>query len=459
MRKIVTIAATGLLAFGLGSGSATAQEAASLDELLDMVKQGQAREARENEQRLAEFRRRQSEQQALLNQARNERASLEQRGEQLEALFEENNRKLATAAAELDERLGSLKELFGVLQQVAGDTQSVFQNSLISAQYPNREEFLVELGQTMASSTRLASIEDIERLWFELQRQMTESGKVAKFERSVILADGAESTIPVVRVGTFNIVGDGFYLNYTSETGNVVELQRQPDQARYTESTAALFDAESGQVTFGLDPTRGGILAQLVDRPTLAERVDQGGVVGYSIIGLGLLGLLIALVSLFSLVIADRKVTAQLKADKPNSNNPLGRVLGAYEDNKSVDTETLELKLSEAVLKEVPKLSRGLLFVKVISVVAPLAGLLGTVTGMIQTFQVITLYGAGDPKLMAGGISQALVTTVLGLVVAIPMVLLHTFLQGRSKRILNILQEQSAGIIAEHSEAEHKSAG
>ena len=459
MKKIVTIAATGVLAFGLGSTGAVAQEAASLDELLDMVKQGQAREARENEQRLAEFRRRQAEQQALLNQARNERASLEQRGEQLEALFEENNRKLATAAAELDERLGSLKELFGVLQQVAGDTQSVFQNSLISAQYPDREAFLVELGATMASTTRLASIEDIERLWFEMQRQMTESGKVVTFERSVIRANGEETTIPVVRVGAFNLVGDGYYLNYTAETGNVVELQRQPEQARYTDSTAALFDAEQGPVTFGLDPTRGGILAQLVDRPTLRERVDQGGVVGYSIIGLGLLGLLIALVSLFSLVIADRKVSSQLKSDKPNSNNPLGRVLGAYEDNKNVDTETLELKLSEAVLKEAPKLSRGLLFVKVISVVAPLAGLLGTVTGMIKTFQVITLYGAGDPKLMAGGISQALVTTVLGLVVAIPMVLLHTFLQGRSKRILNILQEQSAGIIAEHSEAENKSAG
>jgi biopolymer transport protein ExbB len=453
MKKIVTIAASGLLAFGLGSGSAVAQEAASLDELLDMVKQGQAREARENEQRLAEFRRRQAEQQTLLNQARNERASLEQRGEQLEALFEENNRKLATAAAELDERLGSLKELFGVLQQVAGDTQSVFQNSLISAQYPDREAFLVELGATMASTTRLASIEDIERLWFEMQRQMTESGKVAKFERSVIRANGEETTIPIVRVGAFNLAGDGFYLNYTAETGNVVELQRQPEQARYTDSTAALFNAGQGPVTFGLDPTRGGILAQLVDRPTLRERVDQGGVVGYSIIGLGLLGLLIALVSLFSLVIADRKVSSQLKTDKPNSNNPLGRVLGAYEDNKNVDTETLELKLSEAVLKEAPKLSRGLLFVKVISVVAPLAGLLGTVTGMIKTFQVITLYGAGDPKLMAGGISQALVTTWLGLTTAVPLLLLHSFANGAAKAVQQVLEEQSAGLIARQAES------
>jgi biopolymer transport protein ExbB len=84
--------------------------------------------------------------------------------------------------------------------------------------------------------------------------------------------------------------------------------------------------------------------------------------------------------------------------------------------------------------------------------VAPLMGLLGTVTGMIQTFQVITLYGAGDPKMMAGGISQALITTVLGLVVAIPMVLIHTLVGGQSRKIINIINSQSAGIVAQHSE-------
>jgi biopolymer transport protein ExbB len=148
-----------------------------------------------------------------------------------------------------------------------------------------------------------------------------------------------------------------------------------------------------------------------------------------------------------------RKVAAQLKRDSATTDNPLGRVLAAYESNANADTETIELKLSEAALKEMPGLTKGLLFIKVISVVAPLMGLLGTVTGMIQTFQVITLYGAGDPKLMAGGISQALVTTVLGLTVAIPTVLLHTLVSGRSKRILQVLQEQSAGIIAKHAES------
>ena len=212
-------------------------------------------------------------------------------------------------------------------------------------------------------------------------------------------------------------------------------------------------------VRFGLDPTLGGVLNSLVGRPNLVERIQQGALVGYLIIALGIIGLLISLERLVTLTLASRKVTAQLaNIDTPNDDNPLGRVLKAGAENKDVDTETLELKLGEAIFKETPKLNRALLFIQIISVVAPLMGLLGTVTGMIKTFQAITLYGTGDPKLMAGGISQALVTTVLGLSVAIPMVLLHTVVSGRSRRIVQILQEQSTGIVAEHSEAQQKAA-
>jgi biopolymer transport protein ExbB len=208
-------------------------------------------------------------------------------------------------------------------------------------------------------------------------------------------------------------------------------------------------------VEFGVDVTRGGILALLVESPTIRDRIEQGGIVGYCIIALGIIGLIIAILRWFALSTADRKVSAQLKRETASTDNPLGRVLAAYESNRGADTETVELKLSEAALKEMPALTKGLLFIKVTSAVAPLMGLLGTVTGMIKTFQVITLYGAGDPKMMAGGISQALMTTVLGLVVAIPMVLLHTVVSGKSRKIVNILQSQSAGLVAQHSERTH----
>ena len=449
MKRITMIVVTGLLSFA----AVEAQEvASSMTELLQQIESGQARDSQEARQREAEFSKRKNEQQSLLNKAIAERKRQEGRSERLEQLFENNQVKIISARATLDERLGDLKELFGVLQTVSGDTQTRFKDSLTNVEYPNRADFLVELGSKMAAASELASIADIEKLWYELQREVTESGKIVRFNQNITTADGEIINVEVVRVGVFNIVFEDGYLQYDSSTGNVNELQRQPEQSRSTNSTEDMLNETSGTVTFGLDVTRGGILSLLVESPTIGERINQGGIVGYCIIGLGFIGLLIAIWRWIFLSRDARRVKTQLKSDSANTDNPLGRVLAAYESNRGADTETVELKLSEAALKEMPSLTKGLLFIKVISVVAPLMGLLGTVTGMIKTFQVITLYGAGDPKMMAGGISQALMTTVLGLVVAIPMVLIHTLVSGQSRKIINILHSQSAGIIAEHSE-------
>jgi len=413
-----------------------------------MVEQGRVSEAREHREREQRFNTAKSEQQRLLQQARQQKQQMERRGSELERAFDRNETRAVEKKATLDSRLGSLKEMFGVLQQVAGDTRGLFDSSLIRVQYPERSEFLTELAETLGSSSKLASIDQIERLWFELQREMTESGKVVRFNTTVITADGENVEQEVVRVGAFNIVSDGKYLQFTAQTGNLSELPRQP-QGRFVKTTKELFEAQSESTAFGIDPSRGQILGLLVDVPNLRERIDQGGLIGYLIIALGILALLIALERVIVLGIAGRKVQSQLKSEKANSNNPLGRVLIATEKFRGADLETLDLKMGEAILQEVPKLTRALLFLKIIAVVAPLMGLLGTVTGMINTFQAITLYGTGDPKLMAGGISQALVTTVLGLSVAIPTVLLHTLVSGRSKRIIHVLEEQSAGIIAD----------
>jgi len=451
MKRITIIMAAGLFSLGLGTASAQ-QDAASMAELLNLIEQGQARDSQEARQRESQFTQQRNQQQQLLNRARAERTRQENESARLENLFEDNQTRIVTARAALDERLGALKELFGVLQTVSGDTQARFNNSLTNIHFPDREQFLVALGSKMAGANTLASIEDIEKLWFELQREISESGKVVRFTDMVTLANGDQQEIEIVRVGTFNLAFDGGYLTYSPTTGAINELQRQPEQGRFTGSAGDMIDADSGVVTFGLDVTKGGILALLVESPTIKDRINQGGIVGYCIIGLGIIGLLIAIWRFIGLSTDSRKVSAQLKRDTASTDNPLGRVLAAYQSNQNADTETIELKLSEAALKEMPGLTKGLLFIKVISVVAPLMGLLGTVTGMIKTFQVITLYGAGDPKMMAGGISQALMTTVLGLVVAIPMVLLHTVVSGQSRKVINVLQSQSAGLVAQHSE-------
>ncbi|MBT0585286.1 MotA/TolQ/ExbB proton channel family protein [Alteromonas oceanisediminis] len=434
------------------AGHVAAQDRAlDLDALLKQLEEGKFAQAQQNTQREQEFIQKRAEQDQMLRNTEQLRDQTLQTSERLETTFEENEVKLANLNETLNNRLGSLKELFGVLQQVAGDTKNKFYNSVISAQIPGRSEFLDEMAQSMGSSSKLASIEEIERVWFEIQREMTESGKVTSFTTDVVEAGGQKVNKEVVRVGPFALVADGMYLDYNNATGTVSELVRQPAD-RYNDSAAELQASNGEIVQFGVDPTGGSILGLLVQAPNLKERVEQGGLVGYIILIVGAIGLLLSLERLITLTLIKSKVNRQLKSDTFKDDNPLGRVMQVKDKYPEADTEALELHLTEAILGEVPKLGRNLTIIKIISVVAPLMGLLGTVTGMINTFQAITLFGTGDPKLMAGGISTALVTTVLGLVVAIPTTLLYAMLNTRSKNIVYILQEQASGVIAERAE-------
>jgi biopolymer transport protein ExbB len=398
-----------------------------------------------------EFQRNRGQQQQALNNARAEQTREEQRSQTLERRFEVNDTEIIELERALQERLGDLKELFGVLQQGAGDARGNFEASVTQVQFPDRSDWLTAFAQKMGSTTRMPTMAEIERLWFELQREMTESGKVIRFNTTVINADGVEEQRDVTRVGLFNVVSDGKYLEYVPETSRLVELQRQP-QSRYTSRAEDLEEATSGLSAFAVDPTRGQLLGLLVQAPSLTERIAQGQIVGYTIIVLGLIGLAGAIWRLLVLTTTGALIHSQARNLNQAGNNPLGRVIKVAHDNPNVDVEGLELKLGEAIMKETPKLNALLPFLKIIAVVAPLLGLLGTVTGMIITFQAITLYGAGDPKLMAGGISTALVTTVLGLCVAIPMVFLHTLVASRARRLTQILQEEATGMLSERAE-------
>jgi biopolymer transport protein ExbB len=422
-------------------------KAKSLDELLRMVRKGWSEEKRENQAREERFGNAKAEQARLLAQARADLQREEQRAETLEIAFEQNELRLAEAEETLAERLGTLGELFGVVRQVAGDLGGHVENSLVSAQIPDRGGFLSQL----ASSRNLPSIDSLRNLWFELQREMTEQGKVVRFTAPVLGTDGQENQREVIRAGVFSAVSEGHYVSWESAVGKLRDLSRQPP-ARYTGTVQGFEQTTSGLGPLAIDPSRGSLLSLLIDTPSSTERVQQGGPVGYVIICLGAFAVLLGLARWVMVSITNRKVTAQRKREQADPGNPLGRVLGVYEKNRSADPETLELKLDEAVLRESSRLSRFLWVIRVVSVVAPLLGLLGTVTGMIQTFQAITLFGAGDPRMMAGGISEALVTTMLGLVVAIPLVLLHAVVASSTQRIVAVLDEQSTGLIAARAE-------
>jgi len=364
----------------------------------------------------------------ILQQLRAQRASLEATSNTLEAQYEQNDLALNKVRSDRERSLGDLKELFGAVQQVVGEAEATFDGSIISAQFPNRTNGFDAISKKVSNqSNELVSAAEIESLWRAMFNEMVQQGKVAKFNASVATAGGARENQQVVRVGAFNLIGDGKFLTYGA--GGVADLPKQPD-GRYLSQASALFNA-SGPTEFAFDPTLGTLLEAAVESPSLTDRVAQGGTVGYIILSVGAFAAVIAIIKIIVLFGVSAAVKKQAKnPNKPTDKNPL----------------------SEAIMKETPKLTSWLMFLKIVSVVAPLGGLLGTVLGMITTFQSITLFGAGDPKLMAGGISEALVTTVCGLVVAIPIVLLHTAAASKAKRVEEILEEQSAGMVARQIE-------
>ena len=426
----------------------------NLDKLLELVKEGKTKEQSENRKREAEFKASRDKQDQILKAEQRELARQERIADQLEAEFKKNQEKLRIAEEAYLKQLGSLNELFGHMQSISTDSRVTFESSLTAAEFgKDREEFLKDLTKKMGESTQLPTISEIERVWYEIMREMKATGEVSRFSATVINVDGTQTECDVVRVGVYNAVCGNKYLEYVPSKGQYQFLARQP-AGRYTSSASRLSEADSssGYVSFSVDPSGpsgGALLANLVQSPSLWERIQQGGIIGYIILAIGGITLIYAIYKYTMLWVMSRQVHAQLGSDTPSDSNPLGRVLKVGKSHMKDEIDRLELKLAEAIMGERPAIERGISFVKIVSVVAPLAGLLGTVTGMIITFQQITLFGTGDPKIMAGGISQALVTTVLGLVVAIPTTLAHSFLQSSARSVVDVLEEQATGIVAE----------
>lgn len=437
-----------LLFSGLAPFAQAADKATNLTELLEQVRRDRVLEQKANKLREAEFVNARNQQSGLLSKAKAQLAHEEQRSTTLNQAFEENEAALSEQEAILGEKSGSLGELFGTVKQVANDSRSIVENTMTSVTLPERGELLDKLVESKVQPT----IDDLRDLWLMLQEEMTESGKITRFSTPVITAAGQVEQRGVTRIGVFSAFSDGKFLRYLPETGALVELGRQP-VGRMRDIATEFEEASAGQLMpTVIDPTRGAIMALLVQKPNWIERIKQGGWIGMLILAIGAIGLLIFLIRFGLLFTTDRKIAKQRHASTASDKNPLGRILSVYDRTGQQDVETLGLKLDEAILREIPEIERGLIIVAIIAAIAPMLGLLGTVAGMIETFQSITLFGTGDPKLMSGGISQALVTTELGLIVAIPMLWFHSVLSGRSNRLVQVLDEESAAIIAKHAE-------
>ena len=416
-----------------------------VDALVESVRQEALREAAHDEQRIDEFLAARTEQQNLLRDAKRQLDQQNRRADQLRSEYEENELTLTRYEANLRERAGDLQDTFAIVRQAALNADNILNTSLVSAEDVERSTFLQDLGK----GERPPSLDDIKRLWTSVMTEISESGKVVRFNATVIKPQGDEQEQAVTRAGVFNSLSEGAFLRYLPDSGKLVELSRQP-APRFQRMARDLEEARDGVVGMALDPSKGAILSLMVQSPDLKERVKQGGVIGYIILILGAIGVLIVVRRGIGLFLSRRAIDAQAKVPEPNDSNALGRLHKVARETDGGEVESVGILMDEQLAEEASLLNRGLPTVAVLAAVSPLLGLLGTVTGMIETFQSITLFGTGDPKLMSGGISQALITTQLGLAVAIPLVLFHSLLTGRVNRLVERLGKFSSEMLTDN---------
>ncbi|MFA0614230.1 MotA/TolQ/ExbB proton channel family protein [Vibrio splendidus] len=415
-------------------------------QLVNKAKSESRTQASHNVVREADFKKTEQELKAIKAQLEAKRTSIQGATDVLTQTFSDNENKLARLEEKLRLETGSLGELFGVVRQNAKELGAELSSTVNSV---DRAEHTATVDQIIDAKS-LPSMPQLTGLWMSMVEQIQASSELSKSQIAFINGEGNTQTVDAYRLGSIGLVTEQGYVSWNTQREDAIAYLKQPSNGPTLASLSALANGDVSNVV--VDPSRGFMLEQLALTPSLTDRLQAGGVVGKVILGLLAIGLIIALVRGISLAIARQKIRAQLKNPEQAGDNPLGRVLAVYNKEQNQTVEALELRLLEAVVDEQTHLEKGLSMLKLLAALAPMLGLLGTVTGMIETFQVITQFGNGDPKVMAGGISMALVTTVLGLVAAMPLLLAHNILSTQAENIRNILEKQGIGLVAEQAE-------
>ncbi|PTC05735.1 flagellar motor protein MotA [Vibrio mediterranei] len=435
-----------LLSLGL------AQPSLAAESLTSKAKTAQQQESQHNANREAGFKKQEQQLAARKAKLEKRKAQLDASIESLSTAFSDNERTLAEQQKKLHLETGSLGELFGVVRQSAKELQVELDHSVANTEQAKQ---IADINGIVAAKT-LPSIQELTGLWRAYQAQIATSATYANVQVPFVAGNGEITQLDAVRLGNFALLSDHGPIDWDGKLAS--DFPRLPKNVPTSADAAGIV---TGQTAALIDPSRGDIYKQLADNPTLAERFEHGGIVGKIIAGLFALGMLIALYRAAVLITTEQKINKQLKSPSTPTDNPLGRVLSVYNSEKQLHVEALELRLLESIMDEQQHLERGLSMLKLLAALAPMLGLLGTVTGMIETFQVITQFGNAEPRVMAGGISMALVTTVLGLITAMPLLLAHNLLSSKAETIRNILERQSVGLVAEQAEVqtvEHKEA-
>ena len=397
-----------------------------IQDLINRVEENREELSKIDAQRIDNFIKKVADRRFLLSKAQKQLSDEEARNKRLEDLFESNELKLAELETELNIKLGVLGELFGVAKQMAGELQADSESAYNFSEHPNRTDALNEIGKI-----KVHNLKNLEDLWVLHLNEINSSGEIKEIKANVINSDGDIEEDSLVRYGPFNMVKNRSFVKTDIANNAYSVLQKQPDRSLRRQFRSHY--RSDGYAVAPVDPTRGFLLSLYLDKPSTFERIAQGKLIGFIIVIIGLSGLIFAAYRYYTLYIYSKTISS-------NENSDVFNKIQSISDNAK-DVETFERECDEVLLTVNGNLSWGVNWIKFLAAVAPLLGLLGTVIGMIETFQAITVFGTGDPKQMAGGISQALVTTMLGLIFAAPLLAMYTLLSEKVSEILQEIEE------------------
>lgn len=341
----------------------------------------------------------------------------------------------------------------------AKQLQDLLVRSTRTSLAPQRPESLDKI----LNADYFPGLEDIQQMAELFLTEMAVVGEVSLRPMPFVDSSGVEKEALVLMVGPFLAAyleqDTPYLLRYDSSKRNLVQVDAKLPWG-LSRTLKSYLLGESDSVL--LDLSAGAALEQLVRRKSFIDRIQGGGVLVWPILALAVIALLIGLERAFFLKRVhdntDRTMNevnskaiqgdwdACQKLVHGRKKSPVYNVVRAGLRMRHEDREILESVLQEAILKELPRLERALPMLNIMAAIAPLLGLLGTVTGMIGTFEVINIYGTGDPRMMSGGISVALVTTMLGLMVAIPIMLMHAFLSRQVEHIVGDMEEKAVAL-------------
>jgi biopolymer transport protein ExbB len=399
---------------------------------------------------------------ATVAQLEAEQKTLEEHLASLERQTVKLTRQREKLADRWAQRELEFQEIAGNVRVVARDLETMLRNSLITAAAPERLEAIAPL----LRKGYFPDIDDISGMADLFLDEIARSGEVSlRRQAEYVNRSGEKQHGTVLNLGKFLAIyqekGETGFLRYSPGGQNLFALSALPPW-RTQRSLKRYLDGRDEVVP--IDFSGGAVLRQITRKPSLGEQLCAGGPIVWPILLIGLAALVIVIERILflrrvrgntdkimgtvnTLAAKGQWDTCENLVRKPeHRRSPVVAVILAGLSGRHQDRETLDSILQEAILHELPRLERFLSGLSILGVVAPLLGLLGTVTGMIDTFRVITLHGTGDPKLMSGGISEALITTELGLAVAIPIMLLHTFLSRQVDRIVGDMEEKAVAL-------------